>query len=181
MLIQSKIERKGGSVITLGPNTYHFKPKPPDDMRHTCEVTDEDDVQALIAIKEGYCFAKKLEKASAASVKQSGAQEPAPQQTQQTNQVQAEQPQTEQTNDDAGSAGANAGTAGGGDDQGQADGNAGNAGNAKENAKPLHVDQRGNGNWFVKRGHKYVSEGFKTKGEAEAKMNEMQGSGSENE
>ena len=60
MLIESLIRRKGGSTVTLGSNpvrTYKFVPTPPDP-RHLADVTNEDDIGTLLAIKEGFRLAK---------------------------------------------------------------------------------------------------------------------------
>jgi hypothetical protein len=61
MLIESLIRRKNGTTVTLGtkPNTrtYTFKATPPDP-RHVADVTNDDDVDTLVAIKEGYRLAR---------------------------------------------------------------------------------------------------------------------------
>lgn len=61
MLVESLIRRKKGTSITLGPATapriYNFVATAPDP-RHLCDVTDEDDLGTLLAIKEGYRLAK---------------------------------------------------------------------------------------------------------------------------
>lgn len=53
MLIASKIERKGGSCITISGTEYHFLPTPPTGA-HLCEVENEDHAKRLLAITEGF-------------------------------------------------------------------------------------------------------------------------------
>lgn len=66
-IIESLIRRKGGTTVTLGPvdapRTYKFVSTPPDP-RHLCTVSNDDDVDTLVAIKEGY----RLARAAGASV-----------------------------------------------------------------------------------------------------------------
>jgi hypothetical protein len=61
MLVESLIRRKKGTSVTLGPaaapRIYNFVATGPDP-RHLCDVTDEDDLGTLLAIKEGYRLAK---------------------------------------------------------------------------------------------------------------------------
>lgn len=52
MLIQCKIPRKGGTIVTLGTRKYHFKAN--DEGDHVAEVTDPTDIDRLLAISEGY-------------------------------------------------------------------------------------------------------------------------------
>ena len=52
--IQSKIIRKGGTIVELQGGTYHFTPNAAGD--HVAQVSDPDDVATLLAIKEGYCI-----------------------------------------------------------------------------------------------------------------------------
>lgn len=52
MLIESKIKRPGGSYIELGGITYHFAPNA--EGRHVCEVDNDDHVDRLLAIPEGF-------------------------------------------------------------------------------------------------------------------------------
>jgi hypothetical protein len=58
MLIRSKIEREGGTVVPFGRKgepdfrEYHFKPSGKDG--HVAEVGDELDSTTLLAITEGY-------------------------------------------------------------------------------------------------------------------------------
>lgn len=60
MLIRSKLIRAGGTEVVLGKGKdarhYHFKPtdpsKPGED--HACDVSNQDDIATLLAIKEGY-------------------------------------------------------------------------------------------------------------------------------
>jgi hypothetical protein len=72
VIIESLIKREAGSFVTIGKDIYHFFTHIKGDPRHLCEVTDEDHIQTLLAIKEGYKIAKPLAKASAplASAKQ---------------------------------------------------------------------------------------------------------------
>lgn len=60
-IIESLIRRKGGTTVTLGPadapRVYKFVSTPPDP-RHLCTVNNDDDVDALVAIKEGYRLAR---------------------------------------------------------------------------------------------------------------------------
>ncbi|WP_316159653.1 hypothetical protein [Bradyrhizobium sp. SZCCHNRI3042] len=65
MIIESLIKRAEGSFITIGKDIYHFFTHVKGDPRHLCEVTDEDHIQTLLAIKEGYKIAKPLAKATA--------------------------------------------------------------------------------------------------------------------
>lgn len=61
MYIESLIRRKGGTTVTFTTpaptRTYHFAPTKTDP-RHLASVTDEEDIQSLLAIKEGYRIAK---------------------------------------------------------------------------------------------------------------------------
>lgn len=59
MQIECLIQRAGGSLIEIGGAVYHFRPKAGDD-RHVAEVADDDHIQTLLAIKEGYRIAKPL-------------------------------------------------------------------------------------------------------------------------
>lgn len=52
MIIESIIKRKGGSVVTIGAATYHFKPDADD--RHIAPVTDPDHLARFLQIPEGY-------------------------------------------------------------------------------------------------------------------------------
>lgn len=64
--IQSKIIRKGGTIVELQGGTYHFTPNAAGD--HVAEVSDPDDVATLLAIKEGYCiYRPKADPAAAAT------------------------------------------------------------------------------------------------------------------
>jgi len=53
MLIVSKIERKGGSRITVSGKTYDFTPNEKTGL-HMCEVEDKDHAARLISISEGF-------------------------------------------------------------------------------------------------------------------------------
>lgn len=56
MLIESKIRRSGGSLVTLGETNYRFKPADPadPDSPHVCEVTDPAHIQTLLNIPHGF-------------------------------------------------------------------------------------------------------------------------------
>lgn len=64
MLIASKIHRPTAPIVlgndTATARTYFFVPIDPQNphSEHVCEVTDDDDIATLLAIKEGYCLAK---------------------------------------------------------------------------------------------------------------------------
>jgi len=53
MKIVCRLQRNGGSVITLGKEKYHFKPES-EDGHHVCEVKNKDHVETLLGIPEGY-------------------------------------------------------------------------------------------------------------------------------
>lgn len=53
MLIKSKIERKGGTVITIDDKEYHFKPVKAEGA-HVCEVKPPEHCKRLLSIKEGF-------------------------------------------------------------------------------------------------------------------------------
>lgn len=53
MLIVSKIERQGGSRITVSGKTYDFEPNEKTGL-HMCEVADKDHAARLLAISEGF-------------------------------------------------------------------------------------------------------------------------------
>jgi hypothetical protein len=59
MLIGSRFKRPK-APIELPPNTYHFLPIDPanPDSEHVCEVTNEDHIQRLLSITEGYYISK---------------------------------------------------------------------------------------------------------------------------
>lgn len=52
-VFESKIRRAGGSKISIGNRTYHFKPSGADD-RHLCDVTDPAHKRVLFGIPDGY-------------------------------------------------------------------------------------------------------------------------------
>lgn len=52
MKIESIIRRATGSTVNLGNNTYRFLPG--DDGRHVCNVDNEDHIDRLLSIKEGF-------------------------------------------------------------------------------------------------------------------------------
>lgn len=53
MKIQSIIERKNGTIITMDDETYHFKPARGDG-RHICEVVDKAHIARFLSIPEGF-------------------------------------------------------------------------------------------------------------------------------
>lgn len=65
MLIESIINRDGGTFVKLGDDIYHFFTHIPGDNRHVCEVEDEDHIQTFLAIKEGYRLVKMPKKPKA--------------------------------------------------------------------------------------------------------------------
>lgn len=55
MLIESKLRRPGGSLVTLGETNYRFKPLTDDpDAPHVCEVADPDHIEILLNIPHGF-------------------------------------------------------------------------------------------------------------------------------
>lgn len=66
MLIESIIQRAGGTRVPLGDDIYHFFTHIKNDTRHVCEVQDEDHIQTFLAIKEGYRLVKQPKKAQPA-------------------------------------------------------------------------------------------------------------------
>jgi hypothetical protein len=66
MLIESIIRRKTGTSVLLGTRTYNFQPSKTDP-RHVADVVNEDDIQTLLAIKEGYRIAKSATAAAPAA------------------------------------------------------------------------------------------------------------------
>jgi hypothetical protein len=55
MLIRSKIERKGGTFVTLDKTEYHFKPAKAGDP-HIATVEDQAHIARFLSITEGYQF-----------------------------------------------------------------------------------------------------------------------------
>lgn len=53
MKIESIIQRPGGSVISIGEETYHFQPTKEDE-RHQAEVTVESHIARFLGITEGF-------------------------------------------------------------------------------------------------------------------------------
>lgn len=53
MLIVSKIERQGGSRITIGNTAYMFEPTGKSG-KHMCEIKDEAHIKRLLSITEGF-------------------------------------------------------------------------------------------------------------------------------
>lgn len=51
-LIESILRRAGGTIVTLGSTSYHFKPDAAD--RHVAQVANEDHAERLLSISEGY-------------------------------------------------------------------------------------------------------------------------------
>jgi len=60
MRIESIIRRESGTYIKLDNDIYHFASSAAD-QRHTAVVENEDHIQTLLAIKEGYRIAKRIE------------------------------------------------------------------------------------------------------------------------
>lgn len=58
MKILSKIKRNGGSDVTLGDKTYHFRPIDPEDAAspHIASVSDKTHIARLLSIPEGFEF-----------------------------------------------------------------------------------------------------------------------------
>jgi hypothetical protein len=52
MLIESKLKREGGTLVTLGEEEYHFQDNGKGN--HVCEVKDEAHIAKFLSIKEGY-------------------------------------------------------------------------------------------------------------------------------
>lgn len=50
--IECKLIREGGTFVTLGTTEYHFIPQ--DDGAHVAHVADEEHVDLLLSIREGY-------------------------------------------------------------------------------------------------------------------------------
>jgi hypothetical protein len=63
VILESLIKRAEGSFITIGNDIYHFFNHIPGDPRHLCEVKDDDHIQTLLGIKEGFKIAKRLPQA----------------------------------------------------------------------------------------------------------------------
>jgi hypothetical protein len=53
MDIVSKIERKNGTTVTFGSDTYHFKPKQ-EGGKHIAAVENETHIKRLLSIPEGF-------------------------------------------------------------------------------------------------------------------------------
>lgn len=51
-LIESILRRHGGTIVTLGTTSYHFKPDAAD--RHVAQVEDDEHAERLLSIREGY-------------------------------------------------------------------------------------------------------------------------------
>lgn len=67
MLIESIIQRAGGTRVPLGDDIYHFFTHIKNDTRHVCEVQDEDHIQTFLAIKEGYRLVQQPKKPKSAA------------------------------------------------------------------------------------------------------------------
>lgn len=52
MKIECKLQRDGGTHITLGQDEYHFSPQP--DGAHVAEITNEEHIDRLLSISEAY-------------------------------------------------------------------------------------------------------------------------------
>lgn len=52
MKIECKLQREGGSVVTIGEETYHFKPDGKG--RHVCDVRNKEHATRLLQIPEAY-------------------------------------------------------------------------------------------------------------------------------
>jgi len=52
MKIVCKLAREGGTKVTIGKSTHHFKADK--DGLHVCEVADQKDINVLLAIPEAY-------------------------------------------------------------------------------------------------------------------------------
>ena len=50
--VECIIRREGGSRVTIGKNTYHFKPQA--DGAHVCEIDHPPHLSRLLSISEGY-------------------------------------------------------------------------------------------------------------------------------
>ncbi|WP_104019125.1 hypothetical protein [Roseovarius nitratireducens] len=53
MLIVSKIQRTGGSRVTVGGSDYHFEPRGPKG-EHVAEVENEAHIKRLLSVPEGF-------------------------------------------------------------------------------------------------------------------------------
>lgn len=60
MLIECKLQREGGSVVTIGEETYHFKPQ--GGQKHVATVQDPAHVTILLGIPEAYAVCDSEEK-----------------------------------------------------------------------------------------------------------------------
>lgn len=52
MIIECLLKRRGGSFIELDDHTYHFAPN--EHEAHVCDVRDNDHIERLLAIPEGF-------------------------------------------------------------------------------------------------------------------------------
>ena len=52
MLIELILRRKGGTVVTIDDQTYHFRPDTAG--KHVCEVSDRRHIQRFLSIAEAY-------------------------------------------------------------------------------------------------------------------------------
>ena len=52
MLIELTLRRKGGTVVTIDGQTYHFRPDTAG--KHVCEVADRRHIQRFLSIAEAY-------------------------------------------------------------------------------------------------------------------------------
>lgn len=54
MKVMCKLKRSGGTQVSIGAETYHFKPD--DDGRHVAEVKNPKHLSRLLSIEEAYCL-----------------------------------------------------------------------------------------------------------------------------
>lgn len=77
MLIRCKIERKGGSEISMDAETYHFKPEQSVmGYPHVCFVRDDAHVARFLSIPEGYELVRVAESVTALNEKAIGDPKP---------------------------------------------------------------------------------------------------------
>lgn len=77
MLIRSKIERKGGTTVTIAERTYEFVPQEPG-APHICNVEDEADIARFLSIPEGYEVVREAKAPKAAAPAPASEPEPQP-------------------------------------------------------------------------------------------------------
>lgn len=140
MLIESIIRRKGGTHVKLDNTVYHFAPSK-DEPRHLAMVDDADHIQTFLSIKDGY---RRRFGRAAEKAEQARLAVEAKEQAERDERArkQAERAEAEAKK------------------QAEQDGE----------PRKLHIDQHGDGKWFVKAGGKFASDGFETEAEAVAEM-----------